>query len=319
MLRSYLLADVAEGKPSSAYGYFDAMRVWLKRPLTRPQLAELAHHCGKGDKGGLHYENKRARFSSEYRQIIVARRPSEMALKLLSEWDDALVNGVEIALDSVWPSEREADAAFHFFHRHLVRRYHGKTQKTRFYGDAATDTTGTLYDGQRRHPNILTLYRSSYDRFTGEILPILHLEWRANGVEALKQAGLPDHLLDFDHRTFWEKRLLLADLNPERLGRYLRNRSLGRRARRFELNQVGRRTVNLNRRLGHLLLHKYDRLQELLDAHRRERVSRALRRLDNRAFLPLNGSKPNPNLRKAEKLTSLKALPSYGRNRLVYY
>jgi hypothetical protein len=275
--------------PLSAYGYFDVVRLWLKRPATRQELGELARLCAKGDKRPVWSKNKRSRFrNGEYSQVIVARRPSEEALRWITSRPHALVNGVEVALDLTWTSEREADAVYRFFYRHLVRRHHGKTQKVLFCAKTVDPLVEerTAYDAQSYHPNRLALYRTDHDRFTGEIQPIVHLEWRMNGVEALKQAGLPRNLLDFDFRSFWERRLYLVDVDAARLGRFLANRTSGRRRRRPDLRSVGVRQVNLDRRYGQLLLSKYDRLQELFDAYRRERVSRVFYKLDNKEFLP---------------------------------
>lgn len=278
----------AKGKPVDAVAYFDKVQVWLKFAVNNEELAWLNRNCGKG---GAHIDvSLPARWDASYRARLSLHQPNWAVLEWIDRRADALINQVEVALDLIWPSDRQADAAFWFFHKHLIRLHHGKTQQLRFYGDSATGEIGTLYDGQRWHTNLLTIYRWPNDRFTGEVLPILHIEWRANGVDALKQLGLPSHLLDFDFRAFWSKRLLLVDVEAERLGRFLRNQGSGKRARQPNLKEVRSREDLLNRRLGHIVLNKYERHQELLDSYRhawrRQRVSRVFNRLDNSSFLP---------------------------------
>ena len=55
---------------------------------------------------------------------------------------------------------------------------------------------------------------------TGE-LNCLHLEWHLNGVRAVWNAGILSgaDLLKWDHRAFWNKRLLLYEIEPWRLGK----------------------------------------------------------------------------------------------------
>ncbi len=90
----------------------------------------------------------------------------------------------------------------------------------------------TRYDGPRWAPNLLVLYKDDCSRITGEPY-CLHVEWKANGVRAVRGTGIhsPADLANFDHRTFWQERLRLVDVDPERLGRLIRNRHDGGKSR----------------------------------------------------------------------------------------
>ncbi len=109
---------------------------------------------------------------------------------------------MEVACDLIFPDCVELDDAFEFLHHHMVRRWHGKRQKIRRFED------GARYDAGRWAPNGIVMYREPFSRATGEA-DCLHLEWRLNGLDAVRGAGIkrPQELLNFNHRAFWEPRL----------------------------------------------------------------------------------------------------------------
>ena len=161
--------------------------------------------------------------------------------------------------------------------RHRVRRWHGKDQPV-FHFKA------TRYDASRAAPNYIAMYPEPYSRITGEVQDILHIEWRATKARSVRAAGIsaPQDLLKFPFRKFWSRRLLLLDApDPEKLGRYLRNRRNGTRDRK-PLNENG---ISIDRRWGGIAL-SYNSLQETLDRYRSEDVRRLFEVLPNDAFLP---------------------------------
>jgi hypothetical protein len=98
-------------------------------PLDRITLAVLKKECGRG---GIHIENRPARFNNrhrQYRQRIELRQPTKKALQWLVARDDVLINRAEIAFDLVFKYRADADEAWEFLHQHLIRRWHGKRQK----------------------------------------------------------------------------------------------------------------------------------------------------------------------------------------------
>ena len=95
-------------------------------------------------------------------------------------------------------------------------------------------------------------------------------------------------LLEFDHHAFWKKRLLLVDIDPERLGRLFRNSASGLKSRSpvFKTDWAGRQT-NVDQYRGAQILKSVGSLQELLDTYRREfRIDRILEPISNSAWLP---------------------------------
>jgi hypothetical protein len=120
------------------------------------------------------------------------------------------------------------------------------------------------------------------------------MEWRANVLRAVQAAGIKSaaDLLQFDHHAFWKKRLLLVDVEIERLGRIFRNRANKTRSRTpaFETDWRGVER-NMDRYWGEVIVRSVGSLQELLDTHGREvRVNRALLPISNSAWLPPQGS-----------------------------
>jgi hypothetical protein len=139
----------------------------------------------------------------------------------------------------------------------------------------------TRYDAWRA-PNKICFYRDKPCRLTGEI-HCLHLEWHLNGLRAVRRAGIESgqDLVDFDHRSFWDPRLLLFDVDIERLGRLVRNQSTGKKSRASGSNYF------TDRRTGHTLMKSVDGIQELIDLYGSQlRVHRVLRRISNEALLP---------------------------------
>jgi hypothetical protein len=276
---------LAPPKPLSVYAYFDKIQFWVLRPLDHETLAWLRRQCGRG---GLHADNRPARFDARYRQRIELRQPSEKALHWLAGCDDALINRAEITIDFVFKSLAERDDAWDFLHRHLVRRWHGKKQQVRIYRDSDDNVTGgTRYDASRRAPNSIAFYREDHSRITGEIA-CLHLEWRLNGLNAVQRAGieLGQDLLGFSHRQFWESRLRLLDVDDRRrIGRLIINQARGKRSRGNHIKQTG--SISIDGRTGEAHLRSVDTIQELNDKLKgRVRIHRALVAISNKALLP---------------------------------
>jgi hypothetical protein len=218
-------------KPTSISAYFDVIRFWLKDPLDRRRLSDLQYLCS----GGLRADTEPAKFAPRtYHQRITLRQPSDSALKWLNEHcADAFINYVEIAIDWGFHDGTSRDDTFEFFLRHFCRRHHGRKQQVRFYADGPNgpkrqydiDQAQTRYDAGRSAPNRTVFYREEVSRQTGEIIPLLHTEWRTSGVNAVKRLGICSaaDLVRFDHHGFWARRLLLLDASPGRLGRFIHN------------------------------------------------------------------------------------------------
>jgi hypothetical protein len=268
------------------------VRFWAREPYDRGALAELRELSGRG---WIYSRNGPARFDAHYRQRIDLQQPTDDTLRHLAGRGDALINKVEITVDYVFESAATRDDAWKFLHRHMIRRWHGKKQQIRLYRPGMQEDdeggAGTRYDASRGAPNMTALYPDGFSRVTGE-LNCVHLEWRLSGLKAVRNAGIESgqDLLEFNRRQFWQKRLLLYDVDPRRLGRLIRNHARGTRRRSSEDEVWAERfRVNLDGRTGENHLASHDTIQELLDHLRSlhlERVHRALVPISTESLLP---------------------------------
>jgi hypothetical protein len=89
-------------------------------------------------------------------------------------------------------------------------------------------------------------------------------------------------LLNFDHRSFWQKRLLFQTVDPDQLGRLIRNRNAGKRSRVSDDTAV---------RTGHVFVNSVSSIQELIDKYRKlGKLSRILQTIPNEGWLPSSQS-----------------------------
>jgi hypothetical protein len=276
-------------KPLATHPFFDLVQFWVRTPLDRDTIDWLKTLCGS-----IHHYEGPAPYSARFRQRLQLTQPSDLALQWLAERDDALINRAEIALDWVFKYRTDSDEVWRFLHRHFVRRWHGIKQEIRVYrpkaqaapGDVGDETSGTRYDGGRRAPNRIAWYEEYHSRITGE-LNCLHFEWRLNSLKAVRRVGIEsgNDLIGFDHRQFWQSRLLLFTADQERLGRLITNRANGKRGRISRIKQPD--AYWINRRTGGHYLRTRDTIQELIDEFgRSHRIQRALVPISNEVLLP---------------------------------
>ena len=263
-----LLAKTVPIKP--AFPYFDKVAVWLREPADKATLAVLK--CGSLD------NRIRPGPFPDLRQRLEFKQPKPEALRWLASRPDVYINQVEVALDYEFASTSERNRAYEFLDHGLVRKWHAKQQQ--IYLDPRI--AETRYDAGRGAPNGIVLYKPGYCRFTGE--PdldglLLHLEWRARTGRAVRAAGIEAgrDLVEFNHRQFWEERLRLYTVDPERLGQWLRSKGQKGRSRKATVEDL---------KAGEFAIKSVNnRVQELIDEHK-YLVRRALRRISIEPFLP---------------------------------
>jgi hypothetical protein len=198
-------SDLARSiRPVAIYAYADQAQVWLVRPVTGKKRESLEKECGKG---GLDVRDMVPRWdrSRSYEQRLQLRQPSRKALEILAQRGGVHLNRAELALDLVFATADELQAAYEFACRHSYKKYRGK-QKVRYYHNAFTDQS-TRYSAARAL-NLIAIYADKPCRIDGSLF-CLHFDWRISGAEALRRAGITSvgDLLDFDHRAFWERHL----------------------------------------------------------------------------------------------------------------
>jgi hypothetical protein len=281
--------NIALPSPIGAHRYFDKIQFWVPKPLDQRTIVWLRGQCGEG---GLFVADGPAPFGRGFCQRVELRQPSEKALLWLAQRNNALINRVEITLDLSFKYRADVGEARDFFHQHLVRRWRRKSQEVRVFRSPPRDdhpgTGETRYDAGGRAPNRLVIYAEDHTRATGE-LNCLHVEWRLNGLRAVRAAGIEagQDVPKFDHRAFWQKRLLLYRVDRPRLGRLYRNRVTGRRRRTPEISSLGRYAYDIESRTGEVCARLCETVQELIDKFKPSfRIHRALIRIPNESLLP---------------------------------
>jgi hypothetical protein len=183
-------------------------------------------------------------------------------LPWLGSLDDnsVLFNALEVALDWTFDDASDRDQADEFFKQHVVKRWHGE-QDIGYVGT-------TYYSGPRTAPNLITAYPDKICRLTGELY-CLHVEWRINRVTTLQRAGITlADLLSFDHRAFWKNRLVMASVDPSKLGRQPCNALRQTRRREWQVDN-GWSSVDYHLRTGNIMVQSLENrcTQAVIDAY----------------------------------------------------
>ena len=212
-------------------------------------------------------------------QWLQLRQPHREALRLLTSFGEHHLNYTEHALNWIYANRKTKNEDKYWIDRHLIRRYHRGEQDIRFVEGE------TRYDARRRSANVTALYGDRASKVTGELF-CLHVEWRCNRANALRRLGINsiNDLVDFDHRAFWRKRLLLCEwtCHPRVLGRLCRadvqlygdRRPL--RGRREWIDYVGsnRFAYSIDTAVGAAIQHM--QVQTALDQYRKLQIGRYL-------------------------------------------
>ena len=215
-----LLTSVAAIKPLKIMAYVDRIHVWLRIPLTAAELAWLDRHCAPSPAP----LNELAAFG-DYQQRLELVLPDAEALRFLAKRTHHL-NYVELALDWLLQNEETLRATGLIIKGHLIKRHHREKHGVEYVQD-------TTYLGRPTDKVRPVSYGDLPCRHTGRP-HCIHLEFRLKNVQTLHRAGIRSitDLLKFDHHGFWEKRLVLAELDYGYFGRMLATRDDGRWRRR---------------------------------------------------------------------------------------
>ena len=123
-----------------------------------------------------------------------------------------LINQVEFAVDMIVHDIDLLDLLCQFIDKHIVQRWHGK--ESVFYVE---DTRYSKKKRSKAHQ--LVVYPEEKSRVAE--YPCVHVEWRAGGKPKVQSLGIYDleHLIDFNHRAFWKRRMCLAAVDLTKLGK----------------------------------------------------------------------------------------------------
>jgi hypothetical protein len=144
----------------------------------------------------------------------------------------------------------------------------------------------TRYDAGGQARNRLVIYAEDHSRVTGE-LNCIHIEWRVRSPRAIRAAGINSgkDLPEFDHRAFWQKRLLLYTVDWRHLGLLIRNRRMGTKRRSSRTYRTDAHLMD--GRAGEVYARSYDTVQKLIDDLKSScRIRLALKRIPNDSLLP---------------------------------
>jgi hypothetical protein len=132
-------------------------------------------------------------------------------------------------MDWIYTDAAMRDEAAAFHHRHAVQPRH--RDAVCFDHDTRYSRRDTTPSGRPTRINVVA-YDDLPSKVTGE--PCVHIERRLTGAPVLRDAGIDSaaDLIGFDHRGFWQERLLLYEFDPATFGRYLINQHRGWRRRR---------------------------------------------------------------------------------------
>ena len=209
---------VAAVHPSNIHAFPDTIRFWSSEPLPPRNIKWLDKRCA------LKVEDKPAKFGFRYRQWLQLQQPmTDEVLPFLATLDHHNIpNYAELSLDWVFNQPADCDDANRRTDQYIIKKWHGKQRVT-------YDKT-TRYTALRGAPNQIVTYNDKPCRITGEE-HVVHVEWRATGAMALRRIGINSiaDLATFNHRKFWEERLVMRAVDARILGRIVRTHSKERR------------------------------------------------------------------------------------------
>lgn len=231
--------------PLDVYAYAHSGRSHFKRKLTAEERQHLADNCQSLD---VRYHGEWIRDANgvfrqlnifPYREQVQVVGANLVALTFLASRDDRIPksNGalpkrdrnpprivyLEIALDIILANDQILRKAFAAFKRCFVQLWNGKNESIEF-------DNGGMSTGRRWNGKYVSGYISKPSPVTGEV-DCLHIEFRICSTRAARDIGIASiaDLLAFDFRAFWQKHLILRDVDIARLGRHSLNKRFGTR------------------------------------------------------------------------------------------
>lgn len=258
----YATASDGLGCPIALHPYRDVIGVWVRHPLSPDDLAHLRSLCG----GKLGHRIRKPRFRRddrpelEYGQRLTLRQPSAAALEYLGKRNDVLLNYSELALDRVYDSRDDQQAAFQFVIEHSLI----KDRRGQFMRVCLGPKGLTLYSGRRGSKHLAVTYADKKSKVARSAVPPLHDERRTQGPSAHKRKGIFTlaEIAHLDQPQFWDKHAQYYRVHDvEGLGRAYLNycdrqeNPTSPARRKAKLKRIGDHTVmNIDKRMGHLLI-----------------------------------------------------------------
>ncbi len=220
-------ADIDDAKagpePLVIFG-FDRVTLWLDRPELPIALGRLKRHCTK-----IKVDLQQMLYQARWKLRLEIFQPTAECLELLEKalGDDIAVQltYVEIACDFPGNGKKQTRQWRNAFLGAAKMKY----QRQSVVRDKTTWYFGRRTDGEKRSPQVLAVYADKPSKLnnarpSADLLPCVHIEWRATGNPVLASLGIISlgDLIQFDHRRFWNVHIRLYELpKPTALGRLL--------------------------------------------------------------------------------------------------
>jgi hypothetical protein len=168
-------------------------------------------------------DTKPLAYQPQYRQRLTLHRPTQVELEWLATLPDTMLTRVDAALDHTFGDACELLTAQDTVDRCLIMKWHRHH---------IWQEDNTRYWAGPRARNVLLRYADRPCRVTGEEF-CLHLEWRMMKADAVRQAGFMSvqDVIDADWQRFWEKRLLLCEVDVVKFGQQGNAQQRGHRGR----------------------------------------------------------------------------------------
>lgn len=258
--------------------YIDRVNFWL--PTDRPNfdVKALKNYCGREPR----VTKKPMYLNPTWRCLLELFQPTEEAFIYL-QWNIVtpyLINHFQPSLDFITEDLTDAETVKDFFIQHLIKRWQR--------GEIENKIGSGFYFKERKAASNLLGYHEKLSKINSR--PSCHIEMRLQGSVAVKRAGIGrfEDLINFNHRTFWNKHLQLRRIKDvELIGKAIIK--LRGKAQPFYTGSARRRTGSLFLR-GHAQVGDANggmiTAQGLLANGRAFNGARHLEEIPNEHFLP---------------------------------
>lgn len=284
--------------------YIDTLSLRLPRALSHEEVKRLPLLCGS-------YAYRSPGKCKPIQAMVSGRSVSLPASLLVHQpqpelvrWIAAifpksvLVTRLDLAMDILSESRADAQAKFAWLKPRLMKPWFRASHKIQELGETESST---LYIGFESWRSKIRAYCGRLSKITGG--PCVHIEYSLCSSSSVKSAGLSDieDALTFRHAQFWRRKLRLAEVNVEALGKCLRGRRPNVRTKRIPL---GHGTLNVDSARGFAVLKaaaaaracsvKDLQIHEAIEAVRKTGVNpkRVIRLLDIRRYVPFGSGMP---------------------------
>ena len=207
--------------PTEVVAFIDTTQFWLERKPGNSIIKFLKESCGH-----CYVKQGSPWWNSNLRCRLHLHQPSAKALRLLDDYLTEksltfIINQVDLALDLIVPDQHAVAQLYEFLDMHLVKKWHGKQSVQ--YHENTRYTSIKKWQSQQ-----IVMYSQPQSRITGK--PCVHLEWRTRGKTMVERLDIYDlgHLINFDHRAFWQRCLCLEEVDFTMLGRQFQGRGRAR-------------------------------------------------------------------------------------------